>query len=292
MSVPAGKVPIFECVKEGFLFLGRDWRGIIPIAVIGGLALTPVQVWAESGQARGDLGVMLLATLASLVVQAPFLAAFLRRAISRGEQPLAVKFGRDELNLIGAGVSLSFFYLILVFVAVFVIAIAVVAMTVSSGFDAAAAQTLPPDELAAQLTAALGGDGVAILLALLALIAGFFLWLAARLALVYPATIGDGAMRVFSTWTWTRNNGLRIMAVLIVLVLLAAFVSGIVLALPLGLIEGMVGERMSEVGTVGHAVTTFIAAAVSMGLVVAPITAMSAYLYRGLRPAEGVIGKA
>jgi hypothetical protein len=43
-----GRAPILECVREGFAFIARDWRLIVPVAAAAALALGPLEVLAPA----------------------------------------------------------------------------------------------------------------------------------------------------------------------------------------------------------------------------------------------------
>jgi hypothetical protein len=107
MSMPQppareGRAPILECVREGFAFIGRDWRLIVPVAAVGAFGVAPLEVWSDVAAARSDLGGGLIASLLALIVQAVVLTAFYRRTLSRGADPLALRLGGDERNVVGA----------------------------------------------------------------------------------------------------------------------------------------------------------------------------------------------
>lgn len=282
---PQGKAPIVECVREGFAFIGRDWRLIVPIALIGAAALTPLEVWSDAAQAGNDLGAVALASLAGVLVQMPVLAAFYRRAASRGTEPLALRIGADEFNLAGATLAIGFLFLIVFFVGMFVVMLSLASLIVGSGLDPQALQSLPPQEAARQFVDALGNDGKAVFAGLLIALAVFALWLSARLSLAYPATIAEGRMLVFSTWGWTKGNATSIAACLILLGLGAIALIILATLLPSILVQLAFGETaLATPGNPGHWIMTFVGAAAGITFFHAPYAAMIAYLYRGLRP--------
>ena len=288
MSMPPpqhGKAPILECVREGFAFIGRDWRLIAPIALIGAAVLSPIEVWSSAAQARNDLGTMLLASLAGVLVQIPVLAAFYRRAASRGTEPLALLVGRDELNLAGATFSIGFVFLIVFFVGMFIVMLSLASLMVGSGLDPEKLRNLPPQEQAAQFLAALGNDGKAVFIGLALALTGFALWLSARLSLAYPATIAEGRMQIFSTWGWTKGNATSIAASLILLGLGAIVLIIAATLLPSIAVGLAFGEAaMTTPGTPASWIMTFVSAAAGIAFFHAPYAAMMAYMYRGLRP--------
>lgn len=288
MTMPpatAGKVPILETVREAFAFIARDWRGILPIALIGAAVLTPLQVWQQSAGVQGDVGGVLMASVCAGLVNVPFLAAYLRRTASRGEVALTLRAGADELNLGGATVSVAFLGFIIVMIGAMLIGMALAALLVRSGVDANSFSNLPPQESAAALGKALGADGLVVFFGLIALLAGFMLWITARLILAYPATVVENRMLVFSTWAWTKGHALAIVACL-VMVMLAAVVLTWIAGLPVGLLLGMVfgAETLAVPGTPANWAFAFVSGFFANMFYMPAYAGMAAYLYGGLRP--------
>ena len=81
-------------------------------------------------------------------------------------------------------------------------------------------------------------------------------------------------MMIFSTWAWTKGNASSIVACLLLTVLLPSLVLSV-----------LIGDAASHTpGSAVHWIVTFITAAAALFFVQAPYAALTAYLYRGLRP--------
>jgi len=282
---PQGNVPIVECVREGFGFLARDWRMIVPVALIGAAGLAPLQVWAESATAAGDGGGRLLATGLSVLVQIPLLAAFYRRTLSRGADPLSLRIGADEFNLAGTTAALGFFFFIVVIVGVIFISTALAALASGSTADLQGLQGLPTAEAARRFGEALGAEGQAVLVVSMLALAGVLLWLSARLALAYPATVASQRVMAFSTWGWTKGNVGAVMAALLLTVAIGVGLSVLVMMAPGALLAATFGNAaLTTPATPANWIASYLGAAAGLVFFHAPYTATTAYLHRGLRP--------
>ncbi len=290
MSMPQppareGRAPILECVREGFAFIGRDWRLIVPVAATAAFGVAPLEVWSDVAAARSDLGGGLIASLLALIVQAVVLAAFYRRTLSRGADPLALRLGADERNVVGVTLSIGFFYLIVFFVGLFILMGALAFLLAGAGIDSESLQGLPPEEAARTFIAALGNDGRVVFFVLLALLAAGLLWLSARLALALPATVAEGRALAFTTWGWTKGNSGSIAACLVLLALGGIALSVLAVLLPSVVVGAAFGEAaMRTPGSPAHWIMSWFSAAIGLAFFHAPYAAMTAYLYRGLRP--------
>jgi hypothetical protein len=280
-----GRVPVLESVREGFAFIARDWRGIIPIALIGAAALAPLQVWQQTAAARQDMVGVIGASMLAALVNVPLLAAYFRRTVSRGEAPLTLRAGADEANLAGATASVAFLGFIVAIIGALFIGMALAALLMRSGVDVASFENLPPKEAAAAFTKALGADGLLVFFTLVAVFVAFLLWLTARLVLAYPATVVEKRMLIFSTWGWTKGHALAIVACL-VLVMAAALVLTWIAGQPIGmLIELVFGkETLASAGTPANWLFSFVSGFLGNMFYLPAYAATAAYLYRGLRP--------
>lgn len=281
---PPAAVPVFESVREGFAFVARDWRAILPLALFGMLGLGALQVVLDLALARQDIGGTLLLTVCAALVQAVLLAALLRRALSRGETPASIRISRDEFNLMGVTLSFGFLYMIIAIVGLFVGMLSVAGLLAGAGLTAESLQSLSQEEQLRQFTAALGADGAIVLLAVGAGFGALIVWIAARLILSYPATIAEGRMYAFSTWSWTKGSALRLATCLLMVTLGGVFLSLVALA-PFGVLLDMVfGAGATKVaGSSAHIVLSALAAFVSVMFSIGPYAGLTAYLYRGMR---------
>lgn len=281
---PPDAVPVLESVREGFAFVARDWRAILPAALFGALALGGLQVFLDLARARQDLGATLLLTIVAALVQAVLLAALLRRALSQGQAPASISIGRDEFNLMGVTLSFGFLYMIIAFVGLFIALMSVAGLLAGAGLTGEAIQSLSQEEAARQVLNALGSDGTLVLLVVVLAFAALILFIASRLLLSFPATIAEGRMYAFSTWSWTKGAALRLAACLLLVMLGGIFLSIVALA-PFGvLLDMMFGAGATKsVGAPAHIGLSVLAAFVSVFFSIGPYAGLTAYLYRGMR---------
>jgi hypothetical protein len=291
MSLPQspaapGRAPILECVREGFAFIARDWRGIAPLAALAALLLAPVSVWSEMAAARGDVLGNLLGSVLSVAVQAPFLTALLRRALSRGVEPLSLKLGAEEFRVMGVIYSIMFFFVIVAVVLLLVLGLAIGGLLAGSGITAEELQGLEQADALAKLNEALGAEGALIFWSVLALSALGLLWLSARLSLAAPATVAEGRALAFSTWSWTKGNAAPIAACLVLLALGGMALAILALMAPVLAVQMAFGESAATTpGSPGHWLLSWLQNFGAQMFLNAPYAGMIAYLYRGLRPA-------
>jgi hypothetical protein len=286
-SPASGRLPILHSVREGFAFVARDWRAILPLALIGAVAVGGAQIFTDMAQARQDVPTMMLGALLSIVVQVALMAALLRRALSQGEAPVALKAGRDEANLLGVVFSLGFLYFILAVFAVIFTSMCLAVLAAGAKIDTSVLQSLPAEEAARRFGEMLGTEGLTVLVVLVTAFVGFFLWIAARVTLSYPATVAEGRMFVFSTWGWTKGNDLRLMACLLLLVIGGVFLAVVALA-PFGVALELVFGKGAQANpsSPAHWILSLLGGLVNTMFSTAPYAGMAAYLYRGLRPAD------
>lgn len=284
-SPAPARVPIFESVREGFAFVARDWRAILPLALVAAIILTPLQVWQQQAQLQQDVGRILLTSAAAALAGLVFTAAYTRRVLSGGTAPLALGVGRDEMNLAGVLACLAFLFFIVAMVAIMVIGFALAALLARSGVDAAALQAVPPNEAMTRLGAALGADGMFVFFSLLSVLIVFVLWISARLVLAYPATVAEGRMRIFDTWAWTKGAALAVIACLLLTALGGLGLMWVV-SQPIGLVLQMVfgAQSLATPGSPANWIFSFVSAVLASFFYAPAYAAMTTYLYRGLRP--------
>jgi hypothetical protein len=121
--------------------------------------------------------------------------------------------------------------------------------------------------------------------------AGVWLLLSSRLYLAAPATVDHQRILTFETWAWTRGSMLRIAGAR-VLLLLPAYIFVGALSYLAGRAVGIdtlnpgAAQNVVAANPFGFAVYLFVATFISFALYYALEAGLSAYLYRGLKPAE------
>jgi hypothetical protein len=275
-DIPAGKVPVVQCVVASWRFLFDNWRLLLPGAIVVAIVtgVVPVLLLTSAGITQGAI---LLSSGIELVANILFSAMILRKSVrNEFNAPVGLSFGQDEIRLLG--VVLSFGLLLMPFFFVFGFTLMFVAIGQAG---------LTPEQLAG-----MQNDPVAvnqlfydalrtppgIILCFVMIIAA--LLVLSRLSPSGAATIGERRIVFFQTWNWSKGNVLRVAAALMMAVLPLVAVNVIlseVLGAVLGpqanaLIVGLVNVFLSLVGTLG----------------MAPVIALGAELYRGLKPANFV----
>jgi hypothetical protein len=288
-NAPAqGKVPVLECVREGFGFLARDWRQILPVALLGALGLAPAEVWADTAERASDGGGRLMAMALGVLVQIPVLAAFYRRALSRGSAPLVLRLGGDEFRLAGVTAGIGLVVLIALLGGIMVVSMVIAMFASQSGADLESLQNLPTMEAARRFGEVLGAEGQALLMVLMLALAGFLLWLSARLGVAYAASVEEQRIRLFSTWSWTKGNAWPVAASLVLTLLIGLLLSMAAFLLPGAVLAGVFGQTAIQTpGSMAHWIYSYLIGATGLFFFHAPYAATTAYLYRGLKPASG-----
>ncbi|HVY02316.1 MAG TPA: hypothetical protein VG983_01565, partial [Caulobacterales bacterium] len=194
MATPAGKVPIVESAKAGFDFMRANIAAIAPAAGAGAL------IYAGADLAGGGGGLSgLLLQVVGLVFGIVFSAFVLRLAL-RGDKSgaLGLKLGKDEADLFGAAMVISFFMLIIAVMGGVVISVILTAAFERAGVSPEDLRG-DPQAMQEQVAALLAGPSGPPLLGVLAVFAAALSYLFARLSLAAPATIGERRLMAFST---------------------------------------------------------------------------------------------
>lgn len=201
-----GSVAIGATVRAGFAGLGPSVRACWA-ALLAALTIT-VLAHGLPPAARG------LAMIAELFAAVIAYGALYRRAFDRPSGFAGLRWGAEELRLLGAHLLVGL--LLTVIAAVLLLVIGAIALGVARAnaptFDAVSA-----DAWRAALSSAGAGTVLAGLAPLLGL--GIMIWLAARLSLAGAATVDQGGVRVLSAFPLTRGIAL---AVVVSTALLAA----------------------------------------------------------------------
>ncbi len=282
MPAPPGKTPILESASAGLRFAVQNLRATLPVAAIGAIIPACATVSALAPAIAQNVGLSLLVQVASLLTQAVVYAVFLRTAFAVAGEPAPGGVGRSVGSLLGAMIAVGFF-LFIVCVVLMVVALIVVGPAVAPyAAQIEAAQTDPAAQ-AALVQDILRSDPAPF--AVLA-IAFFVIWmtLTSRLYLAAPASVGEGRVRSFETWPWTKGNMLRIIAARLALIIPLA----IVVAIVQSLLQTILG-----VGDFARAfATAYVVHIATFALLWAAEAGLSAYLYRGLRqaPAQASAG--
>lgn len=275
MPAPAGKVPILESVRAGYAFVASEWRALAMPAVMGAGGL--VMVFSLAGSLAGALGGLFLVLLLQMSVVALVYAAFLGVAFKPAGARRAAFFG-DAGRLWSAMAIVAAFLGLLFLVALLPggVALSVVFSPYAAEIEAAQSDPVAMNALAERMLQ----ENPAPTMLLFAIYALSWLALTSRLYLVAPATVAEDKIRTFETWPWTQGSMLRIMA------------SRLLLLGPPGLVTFT--AQSAALAWIGaqSAPSPVLVLAVLLGFLLATMVllaaeaGLSAFLYRGLRPAN------
>ena len=286
MNVPAGKVPIIESVQAA-------WRGalktapmVAPAALVGALVMTAINFLSMRAGLSGNLiGQMAFSALSGLGVALFFAPAILANL---GEDarlsPATLTRG---FKLYAAMAIIGFFLVIVVVVGALPGLVMIGMVFAPYQAELAAAQGDPAAAMALFQKVFAEQTGPLLLIGLI--YALIWIALTSRLYLTAPASVAEDRVASFETWRWTQGNLLRISAARLLTLTPAALVAALVQAL----VTSLFGLNTGDPGAVMAAVTanpaafvgaSFITTAASFIVYGACEAALSAYLYRGLKP--------
>ena len=292
MADSSGKLPIFVCVRDAWLFLRDHWRMFLPAAVAValvsqlGFALAVMSGGGGGDQAavNANLGSLALLSLPALLASVVFAAAVLRKFL-RNEftGPMGLGFGADELRLLAILGAFACMFIPLGTLAVLIISATVLSRLAQSEQEL---QVLLQDQeaLSEALAPALGPGGTLVFLLFTMLLLAAAIYLVTRLFMVNAATIGERRVVMFQTWSWSRGNVLRMLAAIMLTWLPAYMIDNLVIEVGAAILRPMTIE--GNAGTVliaFNAVATFVATMAGI-----PSIVLGAILYKGLRPVDFV----
>ncbi|NWG53662.1 MAG: hypothetical protein HXY28_08090 [Hydrogenophilaceae bacterium] len=267
MTIPAGKAPILQSVRAAIALWRAAVPRLLPLCAAAGALIVLVQLLAQAG-GTGAAAPLLLVLL-PLIVTFVY-ASFLRHALELPSD-LAAR-ARAAVSVAGAMAVVGGF-LFLVFLVAGMPGANI--FLTGAGVDIA---SVPEDDVEAAMRVMEQALYANPLLA--ALIFGFYtaLWffLSSRLYVAAPASAAENRVRSFETWSWTKDNMLRITAARVILVV------------PAFLFFNLLGPRVlmtladvsPALALAAQVVIETAALAVAWGLE----ACLSAYLYKGLRP--------
>jgi hypothetical protein len=252
-------------------------RTLAPAAVMFS-AVAALSAITSPATSPGLGGAALLLTMASIAFGLGYTAFVYRLALRNDASGFfGLKVGKDESNLLGATVVVGFFFAIVFVLGVVIFSVAMVPAAAQANVDLSG--ITPGDEAA--VVQAFGeifrGPGGPYLMALGVALGAIVIWLGLRLFLVNVATVAEGRIMAFSTWSWTKGDALRILAAALIVIL--------PIALPIGIGVGIIGAAVGT-NAAGAAVLTFLQARAQNLFLVPALSGMSAFLYRGLRPPD------
>ncbi len=279
----AGKVPVRESVGAALRLVRENVSFIGPASLAASAALALITLLIGVAPA---LGVPLI--VANWGVNAFVYAAFIATCLN-GPAVAMAGLAPNGLRVWAAMAVVGFFIALVMFVLLIALSVALGPYLLpfadelqAVGEDRAAATAL----LLRIIEAAPTPFAIATLV-----FGAVWLMITSRLYLAAPASLDMGRLVTLQSWAWTKGNMLRICAARLML-LAPAYV--LVSALS-ALVGGFMGADVStptgfvtfaQGNTLGAALFVFATSVISLGLYSAFEAALSAYLYRGLKPAD------
>ena len=285
-DVPAGKVPILESAGAALRYFTENFTRWIPAALfVGALTgflmvrfpdfyipqLTGGDPVLLPNQILPLMGFSLLVMTASI----SFTNGVYRHALfEEYTPPFGIQFAADELRVIGVFLGLGLIFGIVGIFAMFIFGIMLTGMVANSGVDLTSGS---PEEVAIAIEAIASGPA-SIIIAILTIMALLFVIFAmVRLTFIQAATVAEGRMMAFSTWSLTHGNFFRVLGALLLVSLPVVIIHGIFQQILVQILPLQPGAVLFIFGLLSGASGTLLGV-VSVALV--------AYLYQGLRPSE------
>lgn len=279
-----GKVPVRESVGAALRSVRENIGLIFVVALVGGAAAAALGI--ASALTQSNPGIAMIVSLANTFVVSYIYAALTGAALF-GSGAVAGRLMADGGRLWVAMAILTFFFII-VFIVLLIPGFVVFFMAMAP--YAAELQSAGQDQAAvmAVLARAVQANPAPLLLLGLFYIAVWF-YLSSRLYLSAPATISAQRILTFETWKWTKGNTLRIIGARLLLLIPANIIANAV-TLIVGRLVGIdifdptTAAAVSQSNLFGFAAYMFVSTFAAVLLFQSLEAALSAYLYRGLRP--------
>ncbi|MGE3143231.1 MAG: hypothetical protein AB7L65_07900 [Hyphomonadaceae bacterium] len=273
MAIPAGKAPILESVSAAIGLWRAALPRVWPYALAGGLLIVGLDL-ASAGQPGAGLVLQLLSVAAMAFVYNLQLELALENA------PRAWGARLASWARLFAAMAIIGFFLMLFFFVLLIPGMGI--LTNAAGVTPAQMEALGDDPAAMmQFAQTLVQEHWQVALALTIFYGAVWLLVTSRLYVAAPASVAETRIRTFETWPWTKDNMLRICAMRIVLLGPILVVTWILLT---GLVSVLGADQMREPGVafVARGAMQVFSLLVASGLE----AALSAYLYKGLRPSQ------
>ncbi len=257
------KVPVLQCVTESYEFLAAYWLKFMPAACAVAAISTVSAIL--SNNAFLQLGFALISGLAGVA----FIAAVLRKQLyDQYTGPIGLALGADEFRLFAVTLLLA---LILIPVAFFLFMFGIAVLISRMGLSEAELEALAeqPEVLRDQVLAASTTTDILLALILFAPL----LWLAARLFIINPATVGEARIAFAEAWRWSSGNAWRIVAAMTLTAAPLLIFNAFILTMGQGVMS-----QSPQLAIIGVAITGIIS-----GILRIPLIALSGILYQGLR---------
>jgi len=277
-------VPIRESVGAALRYVRENARFV---AIVGGMfamASTLVSVFAMAVPQAG-----ILTMVANGLIQAFCYGALIAGSLY-GVEAVRGRWTQDGWRVWSSMVVVGFFMTIVVLVVTIPVSIALAAGPLARyGDDLQAAGSDQARVMDIMMRFAEENPMAIVLVALF--YGAVWLLLTSRLYLSAPASVDAGRILTFETWNWTKGAMVRITVARLML-LVPAYILMFALQLLLGrlfgfnLLDGPSLVAAARENPVGIVICEFISSFIALTLYASLEAGLSAYLYRGLKPAD------
>jgi hypothetical protein len=279
-----GSVPIRESVGEALRFVRENIRFVAIVAAAGAVAMTIISAFAMMSPA------MVIPTgLTSTFAQACTYAAFVAAALV-GTESVRSRWIADGGRVWAAMALISLLLLIVMFIASMIVSIVLASGPLVPYLDDLQSAGSDNAAVMAVLTRFVEQNPMTVLIVSLFFAVIWFL-LTSRLYLAAPATVDQGRILTFETWSWTKGAMLRITAARLLLLVPANILSGALghlvgRAFGMNTLDPVSAGAVAATNPAGYLIYILIAAFISFLLFSSLEAGLSTYLYRGLKPAD------
>lgn len=277
------KVPVRECVGAALRFVRENWRSIAAVAAIFSGVMTVLALFSGLTPALAA-PISAVSTLVSAFAYAAFTSACLN-----GFAGLRQRLVADGGRVWGAMAVVGFF-LIIVLVVLGIPGVIVFSLLVAPRYGTDIQQASGDETAMMSLMQRVFTENPGMILAFVLFYGMIWMGLTSRLYLSAPASVDAKRILTFETWPWTKGNMWRIIGARAMLLLpaymLAAGLSYL-FAAAIGLNAGDPSSiaAFAQDSLLLYVLFTFVSGFLQFGIYSSLEAGLSAYLYRGLKPA-------
>lgn len=280
----AGAVPVKESVGAALRFVRENWRFVGTVAGIFAAVSTLLALVTLSQPALG-----IVTMVANGIVQALCYGALTTAALL-GVAQVRSRVALDGWRVWSSMVIVGFFMFIVMFAVFMVVGMALFAGPLASyigDLQGAGADEQRVMEILTRVSQEQPGP---LLLAML-FVGAIWLVLTSRLYLAAPASVEAGRTLTFETWKWTQGAVLgiswaRLMLLIPAYVLMFAVTTLLGRFFGFDMLNAASLQEAVRANPVGLIVFEFVSSFVVSALYASLEAGLSAYLYRGLKPAN------
>lgn len=280
----AGSVPVRESVGAALRYARENVRFIAIVGALFAAASTLVSAFALAVPQAG-----ILTMVANGLIQAFCYGALLAGALY-GTNAVRVRWINDGRRVWASMVVVGFFMTIVLLV--FTIPVSITLVAGPLGRYSAELQSAGADQAAVmQIMLRFAEENPGTILAVTLFYGAVWLLLTSRLYLAAPASVDAGRVLTFETWNWTKGAMLGITSARLML-LIPAYILMFALTSLLGRLFGFNTldaaslQAAAAANPVGLMIYEIISSFLVMALYASLEAGLSAYLYRGLKPAD------